>query len=159
MTRIRIRPKWLSNCTGEELQQLNRLRLKGDSMMYEDVIGCCYNKHRKRIRVFLAREETGRIVGWSCALLPPEKGTPFYEYAVPAGTKHAPVYTYVSKTYRGLNLGRRLLANAARFTIEQRYKPTVFFWNEKSSKFFWNVQESVSKLQVFDVTEWWDIYE
>ena len=38
MSRTRINSKWLSNCTGEELQQMNRLRFKGDSMMYEDVI-------------------------------------------------------------------------------------------------------------------------
>jgi len=158
-SRIRIRPKWLSNCSGAELQQLNRLRLKGESMMYEDVLGCCYAKHRARIRVFLARDATGHIVGWSCTMLPPTKKSPRYEYAIPKKTKNTPVYTYVNRAYRGLNLGKRLLLRAANFSVKRRYKPTVFFWNEKSSRFFADMQESISKLQIYDVSEWWELYE
>jgi GNAT superfamily N-acetyltransferase len=126
-------------------------------MMYEDVICCIWQKHRKLIRVFLAKEGE-RIVGWSCALLPPAEDSKLY-YVVPKKTKHTPIYTYVNRAYRGLNLGKRLLSRAANFSIKRRYKPTVFFWNEKSSSFFANMQESVSKLQVYDVSEWWELYE
>lgn len=152
--RIRIRPKWLSNCTGNELRQMNRLRFKGDSMMYEDVI--LLPKYRDRVRVFLAKEDA-RIVAWCCLLLPPSMDYPLY--VVPKRTKYTPIYTYVNKAYRGLRLGRRLLKRAAWVAVTERYKPTVFYWDDGSQAFFESVRRDVSKLQIFDVAVWDEVYE
>jgi len=156
MSRIRIRPKWLSNCSAEELQQLNRLRFKGDSMMYEDVIKLPLNEHRQLVRVFLAKDGEN-IVGWSCSLFPPKKKSCLY--VVPNKTKYVPIYTYVSRAHQGEGLGKRLLKRAATNAISQRYKPAVFFWDEGSSKFFAKIREDVPKLEIFDVSEWWNLYE
>lgn len=152
---VKIRQKWLSNCNGEELQQLNRLRFKGDSMMYEDVILAVYQ--RDRIRVFLAEEEK-HIIGWSCALLPPDDGETIF-YPVPEGSENAPVYTYVARSHRKTGLGKRLLRNASGFVDRQGYTPTVFFYDEKSSVFFANLMDKIPALEVCDIDEWWDIFD
>ena len=94
-------------------------------------------------------------------MLPPKKKKTCY--AIPANTKYIPIYTYVNRAYRGMAIGKRLLKRAAGFTTSQRkrnrYKPTVFFWNEKSSAFFARMQESLPRLQIYDVEEWWDLYD
>ncbi len=152
MARRPIRAKWLSNCSGPEIQQLNRLRLKGDSMMYEDVILAW--SHRERIRIFLAEEE-GHIIGWTSVLLPGSGN----EFLIPAKSKNIPVYTYINRAYRGLGLGNRLLKMAYKFLRERKYKPTVFYWNTASSRFFKNFKKrEAPKLVIRSNTEWWDIY-
>ena len=157
--RVRIRPKWLYNCTPKECQQLNRLRFKGDSLMYEDVIMLPMNYHRKLVRVFLARHGP-RIVGWSCALLPPPGDYTYSrQYVVPFEAKHTPIYTYVSRRYQGSGLGKRLLKRAANYVVSQKLKPTVFFYDEGSSAFFVTVSKDVPELEVFDIAEWFDVYE
>lgn len=158
MRRTRINSKWLSNCTGKELQQLNRLRLKGDSMMYEDVILAPF--YRDRMRVFLLKEY-GNIIGWSVTILPitekEYKAKPFYPTNY--GTNYAPVYTYVHSKCRKAGYGRRLLTAASKFCVKNGVKPCVFFWNEASSRFFAGVNEGYPALEVFDCFEWWDLFK
>jgi len=159
MARRPIREKWLSNCSGEELKQMNRLRLKGDSMMYDDVI--CTPTGRDKIRVFLVKEDGKRIVAWSCVLLPPKRGEncPCYIFNKLTWIKNFPIYTYVNKAYRKMGIGKRLIRRASKFILARNGWPTVFFYNEPSSKFFASLQEEIPKLEIYDIIEWWDIYD
>jgi hypothetical protein len=131
---------------------MNRLRFKGDSMMYEDVI--CAAVGRNKIRIFIA-EEDGHIIGWCAALLP---GTGD-QYQIPSYTKNTPIYTYVNRARRGLNVGRRLLGRASSFLLKRKYKPTVFYWDDSSCSFFEDANRKIKKLSVCDIDEWWDLYE
>jgi len=158
VSRTRINSKWLSNCTGHELKQMNRLRFKGDSMMYEDVL--CAKQNRDKMKIFFLKQE-GEIIGWSVAILPITKAefnkNPIYPTKY--GTNYAPVYTYVHSQQRKHGYGRRLLLHASKFCIKKGKIPCVFFWNEKSSSFFSGVSCAYPKLQVFDVSEWWDLFQ
>jgi hypothetical protein len=133
---------------------MNRLRFKGDSMMYEDVILC--SRYRDKIRVFFIKED-GNTIGWSCLILPPPK---FYTlYPIHPASKHTPVYTYVKRSCRKGGFGRRLLIAASKYAVKLNYKPTVLFWDEGSSTFFAGVRNKFPKLVVEDVSEWEDLFD
>ncbi len=157
MGKTRINSKWLSNCTGEELKQINRLRFKGDSMMYEDIILAPY--HRDKIRVFFLKKD-GKIIGWSSCLMPitEEEFVNKPIYPTSPDTEHTPVYTYVHSGYRKFGYGGRLLLVASKFAVKSKLRPTVFFWNEQSNKFFDSVRRKEPKLEVLDVARWWDLF-
>ena len=156
MSRTRINSKWLSNCTGAELQQLNRLRLKGDSKMYDDVILAVW--HQERIRIFLLKQE-GKIIAWSSCILPVTKkdfkAKPIH--ATPPGTKKVPIYTYVNSKCRKKGYGRRLLKAAIKYTKES-YLPVAFWWDSASAEFFTSVAATDPALKVFDIFEWRDVF-
>lgn len=159
MSRTRINSKWLSNCTGEELKQMNRLRFKGDSMMYTDVLlAPC---RRDKIRVFFLKKE-GKIIGWSSCITPltvTEHAVARRMYPTSPGTTKAPVYTYVNSSYRKTGYGRRLLLTASRYAHKNGFSPIAFFWDEKSSRFFLGASKAYQPLEVFDITEWFDIFD
>lgn len=158
MSRTRINSKWLANCTGQELKQMNRLRFKGDSMMYEDVILAPY--HRDKMKVFLLKQE-GEIIGWSVTILPITKAEFSKKpiYPTKYGTQYAPVYTYVHSKHRKNGYGKRLLIAASKFCVKKGKTPVVFFWDEHSSSFFLGASRAYSNLEVFAVEEWWDLFQ
>lgn len=38
------------------------------------------------------------------------------------------------------------------------YIPTVFFYTEKTARFFLHLQKQLPKLDIWDATAWWDLY-
>lgn len=155
--RTRINDKWLVNCTSKELQQMNRLRFKGDSMMYQDII--CQKAHRDRIRIFFLKEGS-HIVGWSATILPITKKE-FMDYPcypTSYGTTYAPVYTYVKAALRGSGYGKRLLLSGARFAISKQRVPVTFYHDATSQKFFELVCARHPELKTHHIDNWWKLF-
>jgi GNAT superfamily N-acetyltransferase len=127
--------------------------------MYEDVILAPY--HRGKIRIFLLKSNEGKIIGWASLILPISYKVWKKQSIYPTkyGTNYAPVYTYVHSAYRKLGYGRRILLSACKYAAKKHKTPVVFFWDEKSSSFFAKVSNEFPKLEVFDVSEWWDLFK
>ncbi len=157
MRKARINNKWLSNCTSEELQQMNRLRFKGDSMMYEDVILAPF--HRDKIRIFLLREGD-KIVGWSSVLLPVTKSAYLKRpiYPTKPGTRLGPVYTYIKAACRKKGYGERLLLAGSKYAVSCNKSPIAFYHNDASRRFFDKVASSYPKLKREHIDKWWYLF-
>jgi len=116
---IRVSSKTLDKVTSAERAMLNRLTLRGDSLMRDDIL------HRKDfledINVFIARVD-GKIVGWSCIF--------------PNGYKHCSIYTYVAYSHRRQGIGKRLLNKAVECAKRRRLDVSVYPWDNRSEKFF-----------------------
>jgi len=156
VSRTRINDKWLSNCTGEELRQMNRLRFKGDSMMYEDIILAPY--HRDKIRIFLLKKD-GVTVAWSGVITPISRAVRRKkpDYPTRGGTKYSPIYTYVSQAHRKSGFGKRLLRATANYSKSKRYIPVAFWYDKKSNAFFVKAKQHIPHLRIFDISKWWDL--
>lgn len=121
---MRILSKKLSNFNKLELEQLNRLTLKGNSLMREEILQST-GETRKYIRVFYVKVDK-KIIAWSSIQLPKSRRT----------HKYIKVYTYVMKKYRQNGFGKRLITAANKFLEQNYYVPRVFAWDTSSFKFF-----------------------
>jgi len=135
MAKVKINTKWLCNLTPGERAQLNRLTLKIDSMMREDVL---WRKERLDvIRVFIAKDDAGKILGWSSVILPCKE----VFFPVAPRSKYLPIYTYVMQKHRRKGVGGRLIRAASKFITDRQFKPHVIAWDTRSLGFFSKCKE------------------
>ena len=142
---IHVEMKSLQQITPKEMTCIKRRVRHGGSLVFGNHENS-WRKLTEDIIVFMAKNEDGIVMGWSCVDFNQLYGA---RYGF-AKTGHADVCVNVGKMTRGMGFGSTLFVKACKYAIQEGYIPQAYS-DDSNYAFFDRMQSIVSDIEIKDI--------